>query len=74
MASYQKEIKEFIKAVESRGWRADERADGWQLKYRDGVGIVTIHKTPGSPYWRRNAWAAVRRAEREAEARDREVR
>lgn len=74
MPSYQKEIKEFLKAVEPRGWRADDCSDGYQLKYKDGVSIVTIHKTPGSPNWRNNAWAEIKRREREAAARQSQVR
>jgi len=69
MASFQKEVKQLIKEVEDRGWRADPVSDGYQLKYEDGIAIVTIHKTPSSPSWRRNTWALIKKAEREAEAR-----
>jgi predicted RNA binding protein YcfA (HicA-like mRNA interferase family) len=72
MASYQKEVKEFIKEVEKRGWRADTTKSGYQLKYKDGIGQVTIHGTPSSPRWKANTWSLIKKAEREAEARERE--
>lgn len=73
MASHQKEVKKLVAEVEARGWRADPIKDGWQLKHPDGKGMVTIHKTPSSPRSIPNYWAAIRRAEREADAREREA-
>lgn len=71
MASYQKEVKKFVKEIERRGgWRVDPIKDGYQLKHEDGVGMVTIHKTPSSPRWLRHSWALVEKVEREAAARE----
>jgi len=72
MAAKQKEVKQFVKQVDAgkyEGWRAEPTSDGYQLKYEDGVGIVTIHKTPSSSRWLRHTETAMRRVEREAEAR-----
>lgn len=75
MASYQEEVKQYVKEMARRdGWRVEPTSDGYQLKYKDGATIVTIHKTPSTPRWRRHTQALVEKAERQALARETEGR
>lgn len=55
MGSTQQDIRELVGEARAQGWRVDDRGNKILLYSPDRVTIVTLHKTPSAPNWKKRA-------------------
>lgn len=60
-SSAAREVRDLVREAERQGWRVRERGAHFTLFAPDGVGIVTVAKTPSDRRWRANTLAQLRR-------------
>jgi hypothetical protein len=57
-----KEQRIILKSLEAQGCKIEETDKGWRIKFPDGVGTASLHKSQGDRRSRENLRAEIRRA------------